>query len=276
MATLAPRRPAWTMPAAVAGNARLLAPLAIGGLVLLSIVLRTRDFGVGFWIDEGLSVGIADRPLADIPAALRLDGSPPLYYTLLHLWISVFGSTETATHALSLLFAVLAVPAAWWAARGLFGPTAGLAAALLAATNPFLTQYAQETRMYALVVLVGLLACGTFGRAYVLAGTEAAPSRAVRRRWAAGFAVALATLMYTHNWSLFFAAGCGLTWLVLLGASRGETRRELLLDGLIGFGGALLLFSPWLPTLAFQVQHTGAPWSSAPGWDDLFGVPGRL
>jgi mannosyltransferase len=276
MATIATRRPAPSLPARVAGSARLLAPLAVGGLMLLSILLRTRDFGVGFWIDEGLSVGIADRPLGDIPAALRLDGSPPLYYTLLHLWISVFGSTETATHALSLLFAVLAVPAAWWAARGLFGPTAGLAAALLAATNPFLTHYAQETRMYALVVLLGLLACGTFGRAYVLAGTEAAPSRAVRRRWAAGFAVALAALMYTHNWSLFFAAGCGLTWLVLLAAARGETRRELFLDGLIGFGGAVLLFAPWLPTLAFQVQHTGAPWSLAPGWDDLFGVPGRL
>ena len=28
--------------------------------------------------------------------------------------------------------------------------------------------------------------------------------------------------MYTHNWALFFAAGCGLTWLVLLAAARGE------------------------------------------------------
>ena len=78
MATIAPRRPGWSTPATFAGNPRLLAPLAIGGLVLLSIVLRTRDFGVGFWIDEGLSVGIADRPLSEIPAALRLDGSPPL------------------------------------------------------------------------------------------------------------------------------------------------------------------------------------------------------
>jgi mannosyltransferase len=276
MATIAPRRPAWSTPAAVAGNARLLAPLAIGGLVLLSIVLRTRDFGVGFWIDEGLSVGIADRPLSDIPAALRLDGSPPLYYALLHVWLAVFGSSEEATHALSLLFAVLAVPAAWWAARGLFGETAGLAAALLAATNPFLTHYAQETRMYALVTLLGLLACGTFGRAYVLAGTAAAPARAVRRRWAGGFAVALAALMYTHNWALFFALGCGLTWLVLLFAARGETRKELFQDGLIGFGGALLLFAPWLPTLAFQAQHTGAPWSSTPGLGDLAEVPGLL
>jgi mannosyltransferase len=275
MATIAPRRPAWSLPV-VAGSARLHAPLIVGGLLLLSIVLRTRDFDVGFWIDEGLSVGIADRPLSDIPAALRLDGSPPLYYSLLHVWMAAFGTTETATHALSLLFAALAVPAAWWAARGLFGPTAGLAAALLAATNPFLTQYAQETRMYALLVLLGILACGTFARAYVLTGTDAAPERAVRRRWAAAFAVALAALLYTHNWSLFFAAGCGLTWLVLLLAARGEGRRELLIDGLLGFGGAVLLFAPWLPTLAFQVQHTGAPWSTRPGLDDLFRIPALL
>jgi hypothetical protein len=276
MATIASRRPAWSLPATVAGSTRLRAPLAVGGLVLLSILLRTRDFDVGFWIDEGLSVGIADRPLSDIPAALRLDGSPPLYYSLLHVWMAVFGETETATHALSLVFAVLAVPAAWWAARGLFGPTAGLAAALLAATNPFLTQYAQETRMYTLVALLGLLACGTFGRAFVLAGTEAAPPRTSRRRWAGAFAVALAALMYTHNWALFFAAACGLTWLVLLATARGELRKELFQDGLVGFGGALLLFAPWLPTLAFQAQHTGAPWSNAPGLDDLGRIPELL
>ena len=94
MATIAPRRPAWRLPGTVAGSARLRAPLAVGGLVLLSVLLRTRDFGVGFWIDEGLSVGIADRPLADIPGALRLDGSPPLYYMLLHVWMQVAGSSE--------------------------------------------------------------------------------------------------------------------------------------------------------------------------------------
>ena len=236
MATIAPRRPAWRLPGTVAGSARLRASLAVGGLVLLSVLLRTRNFGVGFWIDEGLSVGIADRPLSDIPAALRLDGSPPLYYALLHAWISVFGDSETATHALSLLFTVLAVPAAWWAARGLFGETAGLAAALLAATNPFLTHYAQETRMYALVALLGVLACGAFGRAYVLTDHEPArpaPSGTARRRWAAAFAVALAALMYTHHWALFFALGCGLTWLVLLFAARGEGRRELFQDCLL-------------------------------------------
>src|SRR4051794_16199095 len=111
MATIAPRRPAWSVPARVAGRPRLLAALGLGGLAALCLLLRTQDFGVGFWIDEGLSVGIADRPLSEIPGALRLDGSPPLYYSLLHVWMSVFGRSEEATHGLSLFFAVLTIPA---------------------------------------------------------------------------------------------------------------------------------------------------------------------
>jgi mannosyltransferase len=276
MATLAPRRRAWTLPASVAGNARLLGALAMGALVALSVLLRTRDFGVGFWIDEGLSVGIADRPLADIPAALRLDGSPPLYYALLHGWIALAGRSEEATHALSLLFAVLAVPATWWAVRGLFGSTAAWMGALLAATNPFITQYAQETRMYALVVLLGVLACGAFARGYALSGTDWAETARRRRRWAAAFALALVAMLYTHNYALFFGAGCGAVWLALLAAAPRGAHRELLITGAIGFAGALALYAPWLPTFVFQLQHTGAPWSLAPGWSDLLGVPGRL
>jgi hypothetical protein len=272
MATTAPRRLAWTLPAGMAGRTRVLVPLALLAFAGLSIYLRTRDLGAGFWIDEGLSVGIADRPLADIPQALRLDGSPPLYYSLLHIWMAVAGSTEEATHALSLVFAVLTIPAAWWAARGVFGSTAGWIAALLAATNPFITQYAQETRMYALVMLVGVLACGAYARAFLL--TEADPR--TRRKWAVAFALLLATLFYTHSWSLFFAAGCGVTWLALLAATPSGRRRGLLIDGVIGFGGALVLFIPWLPTFIFQVQHTGAPWSSPPELDDLLGVPSRV
>ena len=270
MATIAPRRPAWSLPANAAGSARLLVPLAIGVLAAVSVVLRTRAFDAGFWIDEGLSVGIADRPLSDIPSALRLDGSPPLYYGLLHVWISVFGRSEPATHAMSLLFAVLTVPATWWAAKAVFGGRAAWMGALLAATNPFLTQYAQETRMYALVVLLGTLACGAFARAFLAEG------ELPRRRWAVVFGVALAAMFYSHNWSLFFALGCGLTWLGLIAFGPAGERRRLLIDGVFGFGTVIVLWIPWLPTFFFQLQHTGAPWSTAPGLSDLLRVPGRL
>jgi mannosyltransferase len=275
MATYA-SRPAWELRGRVLGSVRVVAPLAVGALVIGSLLLRTRDFNAGFWIDEGLSVGIADRPLGDIPGVLRMDGSPPLYYMLLHAWMSVAGSSEVATHAFSLLTALVAVPVAWWAARALFGTRSGWIAAVLAATNPFLTQYAQETRMYSLVALLGLVACATFARTFAFTGTEAAAPAAARRPWAIGFAVSLAALLYTHNWAIFFAAGCGATWLGLAAAAPRAARRELVTDALIGFGGALVLYLPWVPTLLYQSAHTGAPWAQAPDLLDLFGVPGKL
>ncbi len=62
------------------------------GLIFVSLVLRTLSLGESLWMDEGLSIGIASQPFFDIPSTLRLDGSPPLYYMLLHLWTSVIGS----------------------------------------------------------------------------------------------------------------------------------------------------------------------------------------
>jgi mannosyltransferase len=268
MATYA-SRPALALRARSVTRARVAVPAGLGALVLLSLVLRTQVLDVGFWIDEGLSVGIADRPLADIFDALRLDGSPPLYYLLLHFWMEVAGTSEEAVRSLSLVCALLAVPVAWWAARGLFGERAAWMAAVLAATNPFLTLYAQEARMYALAALLALVACGAFGRAFV---TGADP-----RRWAIAYAVSLAALLYTHNWALFFGAACGIAWIALLLATpAGPRRRELLTTGLIAFGGALLLYLPWVPTTLYQAAHTGAPWAESPTVLALLGTPGRM
>lgn len=44
----------------------------------------------------------------------------------------------------------------------------------------------------------------------------------------------------------------------------------------MGFGLAVVLFSPWLPSLLFQAAHTGAPWASAPSLGQLLEVPVRL
>ena len=270
MATYA-SRPAWELRVRAVSRARVAAPAAMGALILLSLLLRVRELGIGLWMDEGLSIGIANRPLLDIPGVLRQDGSPPLYYVLLHFWIQATGTSEVAVRSLSLLCATLAVPASWWAGRELFGARAGWMAAVLAATNPYLTEYAQEARMYALVALLAIVATGCLGRAL----TTDAPARA-RRAPAVGGAVTLAGLLYTHNWALFFAAAWGGAWLVLLARARGPDRRALLEAGLIAFGGAIVLWLPWIPTVAYQAAHTGAPWATAPSLAALFGVPGKL
>ena len=134
-------RPAWSLKARAITTAWVTIPAGLGALVALSLLLRTTQLGIGFWIDEGLSVGIADRPLGDIPLALREDGSPPLYYMLLHFWLDVGGRSEAGVRGLSLLFALLAIPAAFWSGRVIWGTMkAAWFAAILMAFNPFLAQ----------------------------------------------------------------------------------------------------------------------------------------
>lgn len=94
--------------------------LALLFVSIVSLFLRTRALNAGFWIDEGISVGIASFAWDQVPRELRLDGSPPLYYMLLHYWMKLFGSSEASAHFLSVI-PEISIPAAFWAANILFG-----------------------------------------------------------------------------------------------------------------------------------------------------------
>lgn len=227
------------------------------GLLALSAFLRTRNLDAWFWIDEGLSVGISSHPVGDIPGVLRQDGSPPLYYMLLNVWMDVFGRSEEETHLLSLGFALACVPAGLWAGWSLFGRRTGWFCAGLFAVNPFVTQYAQETRMYSLLMLLGLLATACFMHGFVFR----------RRGYLPAFTVLVALMLYSHNWAIFFGGGAALALIPVWLAS--DDRRGLVRDALLAFGGIALLFLPWLPTLAYQAANTGAPWSNAPTPSEL-------
>jgi mannosyltransferase len=244
------------------GTARLAVSLpksimALAFLVGVSLALRSQAIHARFWIDEGLSVGISSHPLLHIPGLLRQDGSPPLYYMLLSVWMDVFGSGEARTHALSIVFALATVPVSWFGARTLFGDRAAWIAALLAAINPFLTYYSEETRMYTLVALLSLVVVTTWGIAFLHG----------KRRWLPAFGVSVALLAYAHNWGLFLALGTvaafGPLW------RESADRRALLRDAAIGYGIGALLYLPWIPTVLFQAKHTGAPWAAAPRFQDI-------
>jgi hypothetical protein len=272
MATYA-SQPAWELRARAVSSARLAAPLGLGLLLALSLLLRTRALDVGFWIDEGLSVGISDRPLGDIPSVLRQDGSPPLYYVLLHFWLDLAGRSESSVHMLSVVFGLLCVPVAYWAGGLVFGRRTAWVAAVLAAFNPYLTQFAQEGRMYSLVSLLGLVSLTCWLQAF---STDAPEGGGVRITPAIGFAVAFAAMLYTHNWALFFGVASGVAWLVLLALARGPERMRLLRTGLLAYGLVVLLYLPWLPNALYQAAHTGAPWSKAPSLAALASTPARL
>ena len=227
------------------------APVVIAVLTLLSLWLRSRELHAGFWIDEGISVGIAHEHWVSIPNLLHQDGSPPAYYMLLGLWIRVFGDSEIATHTLSLVFGLACIPVAFFAGRAIFGRITGLTCAVLAALDPFLTYYAQETRMYELEALLSLVVAWSYVEGLIRA----------KRRWLPVFVLSTVLLAYSHNWGLFACVGLAAATAV---AVRGRTRQFV-----IAAVAVAVLYLPWVPTLLSQARHTGAPWSTRPSLHDL-------
>jgi len=65
------------------------------------------------WLDETLTINIANPPLRQLRSPLRVDGAPPLYYVLLHGWTQLFGASDLAARSLSGLFSIATLPLAW-------------------------------------------------------------------------------------------------------------------------------------------------------------------
>jgi hypothetical protein len=119
------------------------------------------------WWDEGYSVYFATEPLARMAWLTAQDIHPPLYYALLHGWITLLhNSTPAALRILAVLCAAPAILLIGVLAADLFParPRIVLLAMLLLALNPLHLFYSQELRMYGLALTLGLAASIAYWR----------------------------------------------------------------------------------------------------------------
>jgi hypothetical protein len=228
------------------GVSRIVVAGVVIGLGALFFFFVTRS---DLWLDEALTVNIAHLPLSHLHEALKHDGAPPLFYVLLHFWMQVFGTGDTAVRSLSGVFMIGAVVVTWFAARRLGAKQLAWLSALVMATSPYTIRYATETRMYSLVML--LVAAG------LLAVQRTIERPTIGR--AAVFGVLVALGIYTQYWIFYLLVAVGLlfVWMAWRGPNRHAAR--LLLGALVV---GLVTFLPWLPTFLFQAKHTGTPWGT--------------
>jgi mannosyltransferase len=222
------------------------AVVALGGGLVLRFWTRS-----DLWLDEALTVNIAGVPIHDIPAHLKRDGAPPLFYVLLHFWMAVFGRSDVAVRSLPGVFGVATLPLTWLAGKRLAGRPGAWAALLLVATSPFAVRYSTEARMYSLVAL--LTVCG------FLALDRALDSPRAGNLLAVGAVSGL--LLYAHYWSVYLLATT-FVWLAYQ-AWRGRPGwRRGARAALVAVTVGCLTFLPWLPTFLYQSKHTGTPWAT--------------
>src|SRR5580704_15502906 len=74
-------------------------------IVLLGVGIAARMYQIGYNFDgdEIFSTQVAGGSFAEVIAhSLQDRPHPPLYYTLLHFWMGLFGSSETSVRMLSV------------------------------------------------------------------------------------------------------------------------------------------------------------------------------
>lgn len=236
--------------------------LGIAGILALGVVLRFVTQS-DLWADEVLSVNIARLPLGQIPAALRHDGAPPLYYFLLHAWMRWFGTGSASVRSLSGIVGVATFVPVWYAGRRLDdrrvrlgAPIGGprivaWSALLLFAMSPFAIRYSTETRMYALVMLGVVLGYLALARAL---------EQPTLPRLAAVAAVT-GLLLATHYWAfplLGVTTALLMVWAIRGRADRQRAARRAMAAVAVG----CLTFVPWVPSFLYQLRHTGTPWGA--------------
>ena len=106
----------------------------------------------GMWLDETFSVWMASHSVPDmLQWMIRIDQHPPLYYLLLHSWITLNGDTPYNARLLSALFGTVTIPVIYLIGKRISGAVLGLAAAVFLALSPYNIYFAQEARMYTLL-----------------------------------------------------------------------------------------------------------------------------
>ncbi len=220
------------------------------------------------WLDETISVNIAQLPLTSIPQALSHDGSPPLYYVVLHLWMLVFGQSDVAVRALSGVVSVASLPLFWSAGRRFGGRRTAWVAFGLGLTSPFAIDYATTTRMYSFMIFGTLLGIGVLWRVLD------EPTR--QRRIALG--ALTAAILYTHYYGIYLVGTVGLwfLWRIVRESRKGPSPQDP--PGIRPAFGAMVLgvvcWLPWAPVFVYQTLHTGTPWTGSAGPSDLLGIFG--
>ena len=198
----------------------------IGGVALAFNLFRLGSKSM--WFDEVLSV---ERARQSLPVLWQIifatQPNMAFYYIFLHFWLgftSLLGlnPTEFVVRFPSAIFAALSSVMIFLLGRRFLGLAAGLAGASLYLLNDLELVYAQETRSYALQLL---LICITW---YAFFAILTAESR--QKRWWACYAIVTIVAIYTQLFSLLILAAQVVTFggLALLpGPWRSKARQQL-------------------------------------------------
>jgi uncharacterized membrane protein len=222
--------------------------------MLLALVLRVKGIGAtDIWLDEANSWNVARLPWGAMMDNLRSSPLGPLYFVLLKLWMSLFGDSEAALRAPSLIASVLVIPVTYVIGMRTFSRRAALLGSVLLTLSPLQLYFAQEARMYMLLTL--------FAALYFLAylrwrDATSAPGALV---W---YAIAGTVMVYTNiiSATLILAVNIDAFWLL---ARRGWRAGRAAAAWIVANSAITIAFLLYLLTVRFGAAGASQGWRGA-------------
>jgi hypothetical protein len=214
--------------------------LLVAELFLLALFVRLYHLGnQSLWLDEGSTWQTIQQGwgvlLADL---LRPVSAYPLYHLLLKSWVALAGDSEWALRFPSALAGAGAVVALYFAALEVQRPTTGssrfpVAAGVLLLVAPFAIWYAQEAKVYSLLLLVATLLLWSLLRALRL------------RTWQAWlcFACMAGVSIVVHRLAVLLLVASAAAWLWESAAGRRTAQQRTWSRPMVAGVLALLLVS---------------------------------
>ncbi len=232
----------------------------LGGILVIGAVLRLFLLAdKSIWLNEAFSISISQRGLGDLlDLVVRTDVHPPFYYLVLKFWL-LLGESPGHVRLLSVLFSIASIALMYLVVSSVFDDAqAGLIGAAILALSPIHIWYAQEARMYALLIFF-VLASAYFMIQALRHGSL--------RYWF-GYVLSTVLALYTDNGGVWYFLGITAFYLLSIKHFPGRTRGWILSQAAI-----ILLYIPWVPLLWQQTRQVAENfWLPPPSFQSVLDV----
>lgn len=231
------------------GTRSHLAVRSVIWVLIIALAACLRFFSITqayIWYDEAFSVWISKLSPEAIWFHTARDVHPPLYYLLLHGWMSVFGSSPFAIRSLSAIAGTLTVALCMGLLHHTVNYRAAMIGGLFLALFPASVRLSQEGRMYALEGL--FLAGATVALVYWV-------RQAKRDAYCLAYAACMVAALYTHYYAILAALA---HWLYLIVLRFHPAVRATHVTGQVWWGCNVLIalaYIPWLFSLVDLLRN---------------------
>lgn len=216
----------------------------VTSLTILGFYLRYSNIeGASLWMDELYTLMRIKGPIVYTLITILDSPFPPLYYLLMNIFTSIFGTSDLALRFPSVIFSTLTIPAIYFLGKELFNWKTGIIASSLFTIYPYAINYAQEAKQYSLLWLLMIL---SFLFLYRFIEKRRKLDKIL-------YIICISASIYTLYIGFIFII---IHWLIILGLYRDRIKEWIKINLWI-----ILLYLPWIfIAVKNWVTRSGIKW----------------